>query len=379
MQRKTTLGGWFAASVVLAILVVGGPLRAMAAPPANVEPKIEKNLAWYDVEQWGVEGKGWAETQRYYDRLPAKAEGKVRPPVWNLSRDSSGMSVLFSTDAPEIWVRYRLRSHSLSMPHMPATGCSGMDLYARDDKGQWRWVAVNKPTSADITARLAGNLRKGTREYRIYLPLFNSPESLEIGVPSGAKFVPIAPRAAKPVVIYGTSICHGGCASRPGMAWVNIVGRKLDRPIINLGFSGNGTMDASVGELLGELEPAVYVIDCLPNMGARQVSERTIPLVQQIRKARPEVPIVLVEDRFYTDGWLNVPRQVRNETNHAALKKAYEQLRADGVKGLYYVPGKDLLGDDNEAAVDGSHPTDLGMMRQADAITAVVKKALAEQ
>ena len=47
----------------------------------------------------------------------------------------------------------------------------------------------------------------------------------------------------KPVVFYGTSITQGGCASRPGMSFVNIVGRDLDVPVVNLGFSGSGLME----------------------------------------------------------------------------------------------------------------------------------------
>ena len=30
-------------------------------------------IRWFDVESWGVEGKGWQDTKAYYDRLPAKA------------------------------------------------------------------------------------------------------------------------------------------------------------------------------------------------------------------------------------------------------------------------------------------------------------------
>ena len=48
-------------------------------------------------------------------------------------------------------------------------------------------------------------------------------------------------------------------------------------------------------------------------------------------------------------------------------RAAFENLEASGVKELYYLEGKDLLGDDGEATVDGSHPTDLGMLRYATA------------
>ncbi len=42
------------------------------------------------------------------------------------------------------------------------------------------------------------------------------------------------------------------------------------------------------------------------------------------------------------------------------------------------VPWNDLMGNDNEATVDGIHPTDLGFSRMAAVIGPVVKTALAD-
>src|SRR5205823_11246646 len=92
----------------------------------------------------------------------------------------------------------------------------------------------------------------------------------------------------KPVVFYGTSITQGGCASRPGMVHTAILGRRLDRPVINLGFSGNGKMEPELAALLAELDPAVYVLDCLPNLNAQEIRERVGPFVRTLRQARPE-------------------------------------------------------------------------------------------
>ncbi len=358
----------------LAACTVAAPgLGAEATGPA---PVVEDGWAWYDVRDWGVEGKGWKETARYFDRLPAKAEGVVRPPVWSLSRHSAGMCARFATDAAKIAVRYELLSPNLAMSHMPATGVSGVDLYAEDGSGRWRWVGVSRPTAKKVRATLADGVDPGRRRYMIYLPLYNGIESLQVGVPQGAHFQPIAPRPARPIVYYGTSIAHGACSSRPGMAFPSMLGRRLDRPVINLGFSGNGRMDPEVVDLMGELDAAIYVIDCLPNMEAKAVAERTEPLVRTLRAARPKAPIVLVEDRTYGNAWLLPARRRRHATSRAALRAAYERLVAAGVPGLYYVEGASLLGDDDEATTDGSHPSDLGMMRMTEALLPTLRKAL---
>jgi len=365
-------------------LSAAGIVAAELGRPANsaevgpLRPKLEGGLAWYDVCDWGVEGKGWADAERPFDRLPAKAKGVVRNAVWNLSRHSAGMCARFRSDATVIRTRYTLLSERLDMSHMPATGVSGLDLYARDDQGRWRWLAVARPATApEVEVELASGIAPGRREYMIYLPLYNGIESLEIGVSPDAAFEPIAPRTEKPIVYYGTSITHGACASRPGMAFTSILGRRLDRPMINLGFSGNGRMDPEVGALLAELDAAVYCIDCLPNMEGPLVAERAEPLVRQLRTARPDTPIVLIEDRTYTNAQFLPARRERHTASRAALKEAHRRLIAAGVEGLVYVEGEHLLGDDGEAATDGSHPSDLGMMRMADALEPVLRPLLA--
>jgi hypothetical protein len=149
--------------------------------------------------------------------------------------------------------------------------------------------------------------------------------------------------------------------------------------VLNLGFSGNGKMDAAVGSLLTEVDAAVYVIDCLPNMGAADVAAKCGPLVKQLREAHPATPIVLVEDRRNTNSWILPDRDKHHDANHAALKLAYEKLVNEGVKGLSYIEGDHLYGDDAEGATDASHASDLGFMRQADIFEPILRAALAPQ
>ncbi|MFT4604216.1 MAG: lysophospholipase L1-like esterase [Rhodothermales bacterium] len=356
-------------------LKIGATSAAVLAMP-RVTLAGHEDMVWRDVRDWGVEGRGWHDTARYFDRLPGKAEATVREPVWNLSRHSSGMCARFATDATTIRVRYSLLSERLAMPHMPATGVSGLDLYAEDALGRDRWVAVVRPDAQVMDVTIAQGLLPGTRRYSLYLPLYNGVESLELGVDSEAMFEPTAPRTERPMAFYGTSIMHGACASRPGMAFPAILSRRLNRPFINLGFSGNGRMESEVGALLSELDPCVFVIDCLPNMNADTVSERAAPLVRQLRLAHPETPILLVEDRSFTNAPFFPARVEHHRTSREALKRAHLELLDSGVENLYYLDGEDLLGSDAEAATDGSHPNDLGMMRYADAYEPALRAIL---
>jgi hypothetical protein len=364
--------------LAVALAVSFGYASEEALDPAKARKDTKDAVLWYDAQLLPLEGKGWTDTKAPYDRLPAKAEGKVRDAVWSLSRHSAGMCVRFVTDAPAIWAQWSLTSSNLAMPHMPASGVSGLDLYVQTEEG-WRWVATGRPAAQANRATLVSGIEPKARHYMVYLPLYNGTASLEIGVPEGAKLMRGPARSAdqaKPLVFYGTSITHGASASRPGMVHTALLGRWFDRPVINLGFSGNGRMEAEVAELLTELDAAVYIIDCLPNITAPEVRERTEPLVRILRKARPDTPILLVEDRDYTDGFLVTSKRERNRTSQAALREAYDRLIATGEKSLYYLEGPPLLGDDGEGTVDSSHPTDLGFMRQAQAFRKALEPIL---
>ncbi|MBL8793766.1 MAG: dienelactone hydrolase family protein, partial [Planctomycetia bacterium] len=364
--------------LMLVLAFAGDAAEELDPAKAKADPKLP--LLWYDVRELGVEGQGWQETKSPFDRLPGKADGVVRAPVWNLSRHSAGMAVRFVTDAKSIQARWTLTSESLAMPHMPATGVSGLDLYVRQD-GQWRWLGAGRPTAkgANQQAQLVAGLPPGKREFLLYLPLYNGVTSVEIGIAKDHGLARAEPRLAEqrqPIVFYGTSITQGGCASRPGMAHAAILGRRLDRPVINLGFSGNGKMDPEMGQLLAELDPAVFIIECLSNMSTQEVADRTEPLVRTLRKARPTTPIVLVEDPTYGHAFLLDEVKQRSLERRAAFRKAYDRLIADGVPHLHYLADQGFYGHDGEATVDGVHATDLGYQRLADAYAPLLTKVL---
>eukprot|EP01047_Picozoa_sp_COSAG01_P019954 COSAG01_NODE_1124_length_11600_cov_6.505695_7_plen_398_part_00 len=347
------------------------------------EPEIDGSTAWFDVVNWEVEGRAYRETAKPFDRFPAKAEASLRKAVWDLSRHSAGMVARFATDSPVVKVRYQLSSPRLAMNHMPATGVSGVDLYARTEGGDLRWVNVSRPTKTSVEATLANgidslsssNSEPESREFALYFPLYNGVEKLEIGIEKSAKLKPMLARK-KPIVFYGTSIMHGACASRPGMSISSILGRRLNRPVVNLGFSGNGKMELPVADLIGELDPSVIAVDCLPNMNGKLVSERAVPFVKRLRKYHSEIPILLVEDRAMTNSVFYQRSKDFHQQNRASLEAAYQSLLAAGENNIFYLDGQKLLGSDGEGATDGSHPSDLGMVRYADAYEPVLRSML---
>ena len=180
------------------------------------------------------------------------------------------------------------------------------------------------------------------------------------------KFLPL--RKEKPIVVYGTSIAQGACASRPGMAWTNIVQRKLDYPVVNLGFSGNGRLETEVLELITEIDARVYVLDCLPNLSPNEkrteeeIKNRIRNSIRHIRNKRPKARIVLTQHAGYSDGEVDEAR-----------KEVYETLNRWQLE-VCFIDFKEIIGGrlkiarinlTNDAFVDGTHPTDLGMEQYA--------------
>ena len=215
--------------------------------------------AWYDPLQTNgatyIQNQGWNEDGGNYHRFPDRAKGLVREKVWELSRQSEGLSIRFKTNAQDISIRYEV-TQPLNMPHMPSTGVSGVDLYRYEDMvfcfGSYSFgdTTIQCHYSVDKGAQLGRNT-----EYILYLPLYNEVACLEIGVPEGAHLAFVPAVQEYPIILYGTSIAQGVCASRPAMAWANIVGRKLERPLINLGFSGNGKLECEIIDLICEQYP----------------------------------------------------------------------------------------------------------------------------
>ena len=347
--------------------------------PASAKPGAKEAWLWYDAPALGLEGRGWQETEKPYHRLPPHAQAMVTGGLWGLSKHSAGLCVRFATDANAIKARWTVTSKNLAMPHMPATGVSGVDLYARGEPG-WVWIGAGRPGAGQrCEAQLAGDLPEGAHEYLLYLPLYNGTKSLEIGLPADATLAKAPPRKGKrtrPICFYGTSIVQGGCASRPGMAHPAILGRRLDWPVVNLGFSGSARMEPELAQLLAELDPAAYVLDPLPNMTTEMVAERAEPFVRALRQARPKTPILLVEGAVPRGGAFIPVQKQRGEEKNEALRAAFSRLKADRVPGLHYVSAAGLELADNDGTVDGVHPTDLGFHRFADALEPALLKAL---
>lgn len=368
---------WFRILLTAGALVPATHLSAAPEQPAQqaldhslgqMDPRGK--VLWFDAHQLLVEGMGWKDTETTYARLPARAKGKAPGPVYSLSRNTAGICIRFATDSTTISAEWDGSSDG-HMPHMAQTGSAGLDMYRLKDNA-WEYCGTGRPKDTMTSCVMTGDQPGSRGEYLLYLPLYHRVTSLRIGIAPDAMIAPGRPRPAdrrKPIVFYGTSITQGGCASRPGMCHTAMLGRWLQREVINLGFSGSGKMEPAMADFVSEIDAEVYVLECLGNMTLEMIRERVEPFVRTLRERRPGVPIVLVED----------PHHPSSDEQNVSLRNTLHKLRAEGFRRLTLIPsGPQLRGEEN-GTVDGGHPTDLGFLRIATAYRPYLSKVLGDK
>jgi hypothetical protein len=123
---------------------------------------------------------------------------------------------------------------------------------------------------------------------------------------------------------------------------------------------------------------SLYVLDYDANCPDAAHLSRTLPVFIGILRQRHPVTPILVVSRIPTasEGWNASARQVR-EARAGAQRQVVDDLRSGGDGRLAFVDGGALLGEDfDETTVDGSHPTDLGFLRMADALEPTIRGLL---
>lgn len=338
----------------------------------------DAQLVYHNASDFPLLGKATDATTERYVRFPDSYKSVSREPLWYLSRNSAGMSVRFRSNSTQIALRWE-SLNNFHMDHMSDVGVRGLDLYCWDAKAKcWRFINSARPQLKKTEYLVVGRMEPEMREYMVNLSLYDGVSSLEIGVDSLSVIEQPqldSPRREKPVVMYGTSILQGGCASRPGMAFTNILSRRLNREFINLGFSGNAFLDFEVAELMSGVDASAFVLDFVPNVTVEQMEERMDKFYHIIRDKHPDTPIIFVEDPIFTSTHYDIKGgESLSKLNETLLRKFKELKKTE--KHIYYVSSKDFIGEDREGTVDAIHFTDLGMMRYSNVMYPILKRLI---
>ncbi len=341
----------------------------------------DTDLAYHTVREAPFALHGLYEPQRPGDfrRMPDAVARTVSPGVTELARHTAGGRVRFATDSDLIVLRAVIPVAS-RMPHMPSSGAGGFDLYVDDpDSGISRYYRTLMP-SVDMAPGYEAAVRFPDRRMRnitIHFPLYAGVGDAWIGLREGAALSENALhyRSPLPIVYYGSSITQGGCASRPGNCYQNILSRRLHLDHINLGFSGSGRGEDTMIAYLASLPLCAFVSDYDHNAPDVAHLEKThFRLYQAVRAAHPDVPYLMLSRCDFDSAYHENIR--RREVVYAT----YRAARAAGDQQVYYIDGASVFRGpwEDMCTVDGVHPNDVGFALLADAIGAELQRAFTQ-
>ena len=344
--------------------------------------KKKTAIKWYSPNEppFRIAGLAWFSKDRKYRRLPVRPEYHIRKRVDGLSNYPSGAQIRFQTNSKHLFIRVKL-SNRADMDHMPPSGQCGFDCYAGHPK-KLKYLSTTRFHYSKKTYEclLYEQPRSKKHNLVINFPLYQQVKEVMIGLDPKAKVLPPLPfRYKKPVVIYGTSITQGGCASRPGMSYPNILSRYLNLEIINLGFSGNGRGEPELAKIItGIKDPLCLVIDFEANCADNRRFRKRFPeFIRILRETHRKVPIVTISRIEFTKEFFYGEYRKDRLFKRDFQSKTVNNLRKKGDRLLYFIDGGTLLGrDQNECTVDGVHPTDLGFINIAKSLAPVFKRIL---
>jgi lysophospholipase L1-like esterase len=341
-----------------------------------------KDWQWISPRQSPVQihGLAWLEQEGIYRRLPKNPAWELPPAVDSLANCTAGAQIRFSTNSPRLAIRVRL-SAPAGMYHMPATGQCGFDCYI-GAPGAMRYFSTTRydRTLTEYECGLFDSQNTEIKHLTLNFPLYQGVEEVWLGVEPGSDVqeAPAYEHSGR-IVFYGTSITQGGCASRPGMAFTNILSRSLNRECINLGFSGNGKGEPALAHIISEIPDVdCYVLDYDANVASVEAMQETLPeFIRILREKHPQTPILVISRVLAANEFYNQEALEKRLGKTQVQANTVAHLREQGDRNISFLDGSRLMGEASlEGTVDGSHPTDLGFWEIAKTLTPVLRDIL---
>lgn len=343
----------------------------------------EEYLVFHNVrnEPFSVYGLLPGEVGDPFCRVPRKVAEKVNAGVLRLYGNTAGGRVRFRTNSSCVAIRAKMPGKCL-MPHMPFVGSSGFDLYVINSGiYQYKGSFIPPINRGDVFEAIVKFDNRIMKEIVIHFPLYDNVDELLIGldydalIEKGNNY-----RLAKPVVFYGSSITQGGCASRPGNGYTNLITQKLDLDHVNLGFSGNARGEKTMAEYISEQPMSLFFMDYDHNSAVVQLQANHEPFFLTIREKNPDLPIILASR---TDVPRTVQMAEQRDCRRKVILQTYENALKRGDKNVEFIDGSTVYSQAEQlglaadcCTVDGVHPNDLGFACMANSFGKVISRMI---
>ena len=342
--------------------------------------KSGKDIVFYDVrhEPFDVYGLYDYKNQPVFKRLPDEVAKNTNEGVAELYLNTAGGRVRFSTDSQYIAIKVSLKN-AAHFSHCSKTGTSGIDMYIDYPDGNSRYKHLFIPELNMTDGVFESKIKLSSRQMRYFtlnFPSYSGVEDFYVGVSEDAEIGGgLKYKNELPVVFYGSSITQGGCASRPGNIYQNVISRRMGLDYINLGFSGNGRAEDTIVDYMAGLPMCAFVCDYDHNApNAEHLRATHCNMYKKIRATHPDIPYIMVSRHDFDCEY------DKNIIRRDVIIDTYRYARESGDRNVYYIDGASIYRGPYEdmCTVDMVHPNDLGFALLADAIGAELKRAFTQ-
>lgn len=185
---------------------------------------------------------------------------------------------------------------------------------------------------------------------------------------------------AKCLLVYGSSITHGGNASVPSGTYPFRLARKLGYDLINLGCAGSCRMDDAMASYIGardDWDMALFElgVNVMETWDGDRLYGRALAFLTAVLEARPDKQV------FVTDMYYN-RHDFDGDTRTALFRDAIQRCAAvlSGRYGerLHYINGLKAMDTPEGLSSDGIHPSDRGHEMIAERLAAYMAGYMAE-
>lgn len=350
--------------------------------PIEQQRTDTSDVMWYSPLEapFTISGFHWLATEGRYRRLPVSTEYPIPEAVDILANHTAGGQIRFVTNSSKLFLRVTL-SGSGDMYHMAATGQCGFDCYAEvDGKLHYRGTTDWNPREAEFESMLFFRDAAVKRLIVLNFPLYQGVKEVHVGLKEGALVEPPPSyEDTRKVIVYGTSITQGACATRPGMCYTNILSRRMNREFINLGFSGSGKGEPEMAHIIASISnPACLVLDYEANSVSLELYAKTLPqFIRIYRETHPTIPILVLSRLPFSFTCFDPEDAKLHQARKHMQMTLVESLRQAGDCHIHFYDGEKLLPQHaHDCYVDGTHPTDFGFIQMADGLEPVLKRLL---
>ena len=381
-QLKRVRGG--------AAAVSGSLAASVPAPTVKSDAPNFTEYAWYSPtrEPFKLCGFPFFETDGIYRRYPLNPPTPLPPNVERLAWCPSGGQIRFSAEISKLAIRVKLSRQVAVGYNTTPLANAGFDVYFSDGDGKYTLFDVArfdcKPDShTDSYERYFEKLPKKKKlDVLINFPIGIGVERVFVGMDQDS--VPMAPppfESDKRILIYGGSIMHGYCTSRPGMTCPNILSRWLNREVVNLGVNGSAKCEREAALSVRMVKNVEWFI-ISPEGNCPTVEwlrEHMTEFLTLYREANPDTKIAVLSymregrERFDT-----VYREERLAKKQCEIE-IVNKFREAGDDKIFFWDGEEFsLGDEDiyfndwsvgdENTVDGQHKSDIGFWMMASGI-----------